>query len=311
VSFEDDVMILANSIKDKAIWRTWERKEGEETNLYARGGPEAYYAPIVDMFRPYSQMPDPAGHDTIAEQVMQVLRLLSPGSSGPDRLHPIPANPNLGMIPGSESYLERWTGRAAVEFKQRFLDPFPYLVANQYLLASTLYGAIDAQARMWENARRDILEIGNATLNALNTREPFLCCGGTSGATKVILTTIEAIATVAAVFMPTASVGARVGIEIVAVAASAAATLAPDQAGPTVDMAAEYTWDIIANMAAAIRLLNDQIYQAELKIRLAMQAALALADQNPDLFVAPRPALAGATAANIASPEYMGYSINA
>lgn len=311
MSFEEDVMYLANSIKDKAIWRTVERKEGHATNLYAPYGPEGYYAPIVDMFRPYSQMPDPAGHDAIVEQIMETMRLISPGAAGPDPLRPVPANPNLGMIPGSESYLEQWTGRAAVEFKQRFLDPFPYLNANQYLLVSMLYGAMDAQARMWENARRDILEIGNKTLNALNASDPFLCWGGKKGPTTVVLTTIEAIASIAAVFMPAASVGARVGIEIVAVAASAAANLAPDERGPTVDMAGEYTWDIIAAMASAIRLLNSQIYQAELKIRLAMQAAIKLVDDNPDLFVAPRPALTTATAATIASPEYMGYSTNA
>jgi hypothetical protein len=46
--------------------------------------------------------------------------------------NPYLANPTLEKIHTASDYLQDWSGRAAMQFKQKFLDPFPAISANAH-----------------------------------------------------------------------------------------------------------------------------------------------------------------------------------
>jgi hypothetical protein len=250
-------------------------------------------------------MPDPNAYEAILDQLGRAMMILSPGDGSQEITQPlIAANPNLLLIPGSESYLEDWTGRAAVEFKLRFLDPFPAVAKNQFLLTAIVRGAVGAHQLMWHNARRDILEIAHQTEAALDSMES---CKGNGGSFVVLLSVFEAVATIAAVFTQGASLATTAAITAVGAAAGVGANW-PRDGAERVPLGAELAYQVIGNMADAIRRVGQGIYNSELKIKQAMESASAVVQAIRDLFVANRPALAGATAGTIGSPQFMGYA---
>jgi len=149
MGFKEDLEYIANGVKNAAIMRTWRRKEGDDTNVFGATSPEEYYSIVNDMFRPYTLLPDPAAHRVMAEDIRRAQLVLSPGASSADQLGATAANPHLALIgEGSKAYLDPWTGRAAEEFTARFIVPFRDLATNQYLMATILRAALEAQALM-------------------------------------------------------------------------------------------------------------------------------------------------------------------
>ncbi len=305
MSFEEDVMVMATRVQAKAVKYAVKQQGDHPIDVYLPGGPEIYFAPIPDMFRPYSQMPDPGGYDGILDQLGRAMSILSPGDGSQEIAQPlIAANPNLELVEKSDSYLEDWTGRAAVEFKLRFLDPFPAVAKNQFLVTAILRGGVAAHRLMWDNARRDILEIAHQTEAALDSMDS---CKGNGGSFVVLLSVFEAVATIAAVFTEGASLATTAAITAVGAAAGVGANWPRDKA-ESVPLGAELAFQVIGNMADAIRRLGQGIYNSELKIKQAMDSADAAVQGNRTFFVANRPALAGATSDTIGSPQFMGYS---
>jgi hypothetical protein len=309
VSFEEDLMALANRVQQRAVWVSVQNKEGDKTDLFARNGVEGYYAGVAELYRPYSQMPDPAAFLSVRDEVSYALACLSQGEASQPVMDPIPfANAHLAMIPGAETYLADWTGRAALEFTETFVRPFPLLTTNQYLLAAILRSGIEAQVVIWEAARRDIMEIGYTTLAALDGLEG---CKHDDGGLGVVLQVASVVATVAAFFVTRG--GAKIALEVVGAVGGIVGDVIGNGEAPAAPtnrfgIGGAHTWDVIASMSNAIRHLRGTIEEQERRVQAALHAATTVVAGQPGLFVVPRPALAGATAATIASPEYMGYS---
>jgi hypothetical protein len=92
------------------------------------------------LFKPYSQIPDPAKYQPMIDDLSAVMHDLSSGRTNEDPIDKDPylANPTLDKMHTASDYLEDWTGQAAMLFKQKFLDPFPSIATNQFIVTSIL-----------------------------------------------------------------------------------------------------------------------------------------------------------------------------
>jgi hypothetical protein len=302
MSFEADVMANAVDIQNTAIFVAW--KQGADPHYARTSGPELYFENVANEFRPYSQMPDPAAYDHMLADLEQVLHKLSSGllSQDPIEHESYFANGNLDEISGASDFLDKWHGGAAEAFKDTFIDWFPSVVKNQFIVAATVRSALRAYQHMWSSARTDLLEIQKQTLAAL---EAHPCCSQNDW--QITFTVIEAVATIAAV--PIAAVDPPLGVELavagVAATAGAAANWPHDSESPQQNTS-QLAWQVIDDMNRALDRLRHEIAATEQKITTVLDRNNAYVDANLRSFVNPRPQLAGATASTIT--QFMGFA---
>ncbi|MBV1851620.1 hypothetical protein [Catellatospora tritici] len=309
MSFEQ-LMQHATDIGNKAF------KEGlgelmatQSPSLVAQEQPkliERCYGEVPRLFQPFSQIPDPASYTPAIETLKRALAKLS---TGQDTRDPIStnganyyANPVLDKISGSESYIESWTGKAAMEFKTNFIDPFPSVARNQFILVSALKAALEAEQAMWAAARKDIDQIAENTLKALDAMDDC-----TSKEWAVTFTAAAAITGIL-LTIPTFGGSAALAITISTVGAAAWVAAALPPSPPELTISGDETNAVLDSMHTAVNKASEVISETEQRIAKALENILDAVHGHRDYFVAPRPALVGATRQNIMNPEYMGYS---
>lgn len=268
---------------------------------------ERKYADVTSLFQPFAEMPDPSSFDGVINQLSQVLGILSAGEAGDAAKDPVngtifPANPKLTKVGGTESYIEDWTGPAASAFKSEFIDPFPAVVQNQFIVASVLKSALEAQREIWKNARADIDKIAEDVLTALDRMHD---CGKNKW--TMTFTVMASVAAIAAVPLTAGASTFALGLAVTAVGAASqvAAAAAPDDP-PAIQFSGESPEVIILQMRRAIQKLYEGIADQEAKIADAMQKTNSLVDQHRDMFVTKQPALSRGHPGNIR--DLMGYS---
>ena len=303
----DQLMEHAWTIKIKAVNRAITKKENDPA--FARySGPEGYVAEIPDRWKAYAGRPDPAGFDAPITHLSKVMNDLSPGQNTSDPVNKkdiYPANVQFSKITTAGGYLLGWNGSAASAFKQHFIDPFPYVLYNQFVLVSMLKSTLQATQALWVSARKDLDGIAEATIAALDN-DP--CCDPNKWSFD--FTIISAVATIG-------------GVAVTALTEGAAAPLAAPMILATVDAAASVTAakppDSIKDNKTgntAIQIVNamweglgkvcDQFQQTEKLIKDTIDTLESDVTSRPDLFVSKRPAMADATAGNVTSGAYLG-----
>jgi hypothetical protein len=265
------------------------------------------FAGIPGLFEPFTEMPDPASFDAMISELWRALGVLS---SGQDLKDPIngtiyPVNPALDKLSGAESYVEGWTGRAAMNFKSNFIDPFPSIVRNQFILAAVLKSALEAEQEIWSHTRNDIDKIARDAITALEHMDD---CGRNDW--TMTFTVVASVAAVAAVPL---SGGTSLMLEAVAVTAVGAASQVvaawPRNDPPQTMFSGETAEAILAEVREEISTVLAGIQGQESEIADAVARTRDLVTRNRDLFVSARPALAGAAASTVTGPEYMGYAL--
>jgi hypothetical protein len=105
---------------------------------------------IEPLFKPFSRVPDPVGYQPMIDDLSAAMHDLSGGHVDQDPIdkNPYLANPTLEKIHTASDYLQDWSGQAAMQFKQKFLDPFPAVSANQFILTAILKAALEAHQAM-------------------------------------------------------------------------------------------------------------------------------------------------------------------
>jgi hypothetical protein len=312
----DQLMDHARQIEDLAIrWAVRMSKEG----LGDQGPPtidqvypgSPYYgvdyeycrpqfAMVSTLFAPFASCPDPAGFPPLIGDLTAALKRLS---WGPDAVDPFnglsyTANRELNKMAGASSSLEDWTGLAAQEFKETFIDPFPSIERNQFLLTHVLKSTLEAEWAIWVAVRRDIDDIAHKTLAALDHMED--CGRNTWGQSFTVAACLASIA--AAPFTG----GTSLALNLVGAAAWVAAA-SPPPSGPTIEFSGESPQAVIASMSDAINKLTQDIQSQRDRIdRCLNDAQSTLAGDIRD-FVFPRPALAGASPSTLTGPTGLGY----
>ncbi|MGI5215513.1 hypothetical protein [Plantactinospora sp. CA-290183] len=259
------------------------------------------YAGVPGIFQPFTEMPKPETFDGMINHLATVMRKLSKGQSE-DAINGqlYPANSTLDELSGAGAWLANWTGEAASEFKANFVDKFPSVVANQFLLASVLKGALEAEREIWVRARADIDKIAHDGLEAL---EGAGGCGRNDW--KMRFTVVAAVVALAAV--PVTGGASLLAITAVGSAASVAAEASADPP-PEMRFSGESAYAVIQQVSEAATKLVEYINQQEQKIAVAMKSAQSVVGASRSSFVSARPQLAEADARNVTSGDYMGYS---
>lgn len=283
----DQLMEHASTIQFRATQHALTYNEIEPE--YARQGVDGYFAQIAGLFRPFSQMPDPVRYQPMIDDFRRVLSVLSHGVDNHDPINRrdiYPANPTLAEMTTASDYLEDWTGAAAMLFKQNFLDPFPAIARNQFILTSVLKSALDAHQAMWAGARTDIDNVAHETIDALDNAG-----GCKKNAWTFSFTVLASVAAVGAAVTSVATAGATLPVTITAVGAAAqvAAAAPPSQQGASGETALQIT----NAMKTAMDRITREISEVEATISEALRSTSQLVEGNRGLFVAARPLLAG------------------
>jgi hypothetical protein len=267
---------------------------------------EQLCADIPQMWAPYLDIPDPASFDPMIMQVEKAMGKLSTGHEIPDPITQkgatFQANSVLDKMTGAGDFIQSWTGEAAMNFKANFIDTFHSVAWNQFLLLSILKAATEAERDMWAAARADIEDTARQTLNALDTS---IYCSS-----KEFAVTFTVVAAVASVATAIPTFGGSVAVTFAAVAGAASVTGAVGIKDPerSQKIGGGDVVRIIESMQNCLSKQAETTNNVESDIARSLREMTSIVQGRPDLFVARRPALAGANRRNITDPKYMGFA---
>jgi hypothetical protein len=285
----DQLMEHANDIQFKATKHVLDNDE--EDPEYARAGVDGYYAAVPGLFQPFSELPDPGGYQPLIEDLKVILHGLSNGDDNGDPIDVkdvYPANPTLTKMSTASDYLDDWTGKAALSFKQKFLDPFPAICRNQFIIVATLKSALEAHQAVWSSARKDIDDVAHNTIDALDNSGGF----SDKNAWNFTFTVASSIAAVGSVALDAETLGASTPLTVTAVGAAAQVIATTPPAGLSEKQTGETAMQITNSMKKAMDKIVNQIHGAETTISGALNAMSEVAASNQSYFVAARPSLA-------------------
>jgi hypothetical protein len=304
VSFEE-LMAHASEIKFLAIKRALDEHETEPE--YARQGVDGYYQQAIEpLFKPFSRIPDPAGYQPTIDDLSAAMHNLSGGHIDQDPIdkNPYLANPTLEKIHTASDYLQDWSGQAAMQFKQKFLDPFPAISANQFILTAILKAALEAHQAMWAKTRDDIDKIAHATMDAFDNK----CCDkNTWNVTFTVLSSIGATAA-AVLTVATGGVAAPLTLQVIGAAAQVGAVLPPDNVPDSPKGGGETALQMTRSMKTAIDQLTQAVAAQEAQITKHITAITTLLGEHGSYFASARPALASVPDGKITSGDGVGES---
>jgi hypothetical protein len=291
-------MQSAEAIRRKAIEEFAKEGEGgSDTPLYQQRKVQATkaFADIPQLFQPFTELPQPSSFDPMINAMRPAVEKVSTGevADKPVERGSYAANPNLTKVPGVSDPIDDWSGDAARDFKRGFVDPFPAVLKNQFIVARVAQAALESEKEMWTRARRDIDDIARKTLAALDNMHG---CGKNEW--KFGFAVAGALAALAAAFV---SGGAAVPLGI--------AEFGAVTAGATADLTGETTAVVINSMRRSIAQLTREINETENVIWKAADSTRDAIQRKRSWYVSKRPDLANATAANVKSSKYMGYAL--
>lgn len=265
-----------------------------------------YHALVEPLFRQFTSIPDPSSYDGVITDLKYAMHYLSYSggeTTDPINKQPITANGDLAAIKSAADELYTWDGEAAKSFKVNFLDPLPSKVTNQFLMLGVLKGASEADREVWDQTRKDLINIRDRTIEALDA------VGGSPP--NGFQFTLSVIGTVAAgIAIPfTAGTSATVAAALGAASMAAGTASVTEE---TVQASVGSPEQILQSMSEAIGKLCQQIRakQTEIGKVLADYAGeAAQQDSNATTgtpYVPPRPRLATMEGAALRSDEGVG-----
>jgi hypothetical protein len=285
----DQLMEHASDIQFKATNHAV--RNHEQDPEYARSGVDGYFADVPNLFKPFSGLPDPGGYQPLIDDLKVILHGLSNGEDNNDPIDAkdvYPANPTLTKMTTAGGYLDDWTGRAALLFKQNFLDPFPAVCRNQFILVAVLKSALEAHQAMWASARSDIDDVAHNTSDALDNSGSW----SDKNAWNFTFTVAASVASVGAAVLVPETFGESASLTVTAVGAAAQVAATTPPAGLPEKQSGETAIQITNSMRSAMDRIVTEIHGAEAKISSALDRMAQVATSNDGYFVAARPALA-------------------
>lgn len=112
------------------------------------------FVEVPALYQSFLQAPDPKSFDPMISHLKVALTTLCTGQDTRDPISskggPYFANKALDEMPAAGDLIETWTGNAAIAFKAKFIDPFPSLVRNQFILVAALKAALEAEQAIWQ-----------------------------------------------------------------------------------------------------------------------------------------------------------------
>ncbi|WP_019856203.1 hypothetical protein [Actinopolyspora mortivallis] len=297
----DQLMTKAEEIEHSAA-------EAEYRQLAQWGGrpdygriKEKYQNCARPVFEPFTGIPDPGDYQGIIDQLHGAMSCLSNGAHMTDPItgNSIGANEDLRAIETAADDLNDWSGAAAHAFKANFLDPFPAVASNQFLILGVMKGAVEADQELWEKTRKDIGKIADDTLAALDNV-------GSCGKSDISFT-LSVAGAVAAVGAIPFTGGASVAFA--AVGAASAVGGAAQKGYEAVKKSGGSAEQVVNSMKEAISEATTYIREEQGKITGALNGyAGEVSRQSGEnsSFVSARPKLAGMSGSVLTSGRGVG-----
>ncbi|SFT92780.1 hypothetical protein SAMN04487904_113130 [Actinopolyspora lacussalsi subsp. righensis] len=297
----DELMSKAKEIEEGAV-------DAEYRQLAQYGGrpdygriKEKYQDCATPLFEPFTRIPDPGNYQGIIDQLHGAMSSLSNGAQMRDPISgdSIGANEDLRSIETAADDLNDWSGMAAHAFKANFLDPFPAIASNQFLVLGIMKGAVEADQEVWDKTRTDIVHIADQTLNALDN---VASCSKSD--LEFTLSVASAVAAIGAIpFTGGASVAfAAVGAASAVGGAAQKGVKAVKKNGGTAEQ-------VINSMKEGIDELNEEIRKDQGEITKALNDYAGEVDRQNKAdspFVSARPKLAGMSGSVLTSDQGVG-----
>ncbi len=303
----DHLMQYAAEIEQSAVDAEWRRMNRMSSG---KAPPPISYEELQGMyqncarplFEPFTRIPDPASYDAVIDDLYSAMGNLSHGAHMTDPItgRTIKANRDMQAIETAGTSLNDWTGAAASAFRANFLDPFPAVATNQFLVLGVMKGAAEADRAVWYEARENIVDIASRTAEALDNL-------GSCGKNDVEFALSVAAAVVSVAGIPfTAGASAVVAGVGAAVNATGAATKGVEAVKGGGGTAAQ----VLESMKKAIDELTGQIRDTQGQIAETLNGYAGEVDmqknKEPSAFVSARPKLAGMKGAELTSGKGLG-----
>ncbi|MDT5040466.1 MAG: hypothetical protein QOE51_1451 [Actinoplanes sp.] len=263
---------------------------------------ERQFSIAVAMFEPFLTMPDPSRFQPMIDYLGAAMNTLSSGEGTTDPVNhvKVTANPGLDAMTTVSQKIEDWRGSAAVAFRQNFVEPFPAITANQFALVATLNGAIEAEQALWAECRKNVDDIAEKAIKALEVMDE---CSHDDEV--CVLTVASSVFAVAAAL---ATGGAMIALTVVGAAAQAQSGV-PAGNDPEVQFDGQTPEAIVNQVHDALNQLATLTNSNEQVIADALTASAETLAANKARFVSRRPALADTTSATVTTSDGLGEAV--
>jgi hypothetical protein len=265
------------------------------------------YVEVPSLFQPFTLTPHPGSFDPMIKSLQKALDKLCYGSERDDPIYaedgPYPANLDLFKMATAGDLIQDWVGSAAMAFKADFIDPFPALASNQFLIVSALKSALRAEQEVWAKMRDDIDAVAEAAVKCLDAMHRT--CGGHEW--RVALTVVSAGAGFLAA-VPNLGTAAVAAAGAVAGGASLVASAIEVPEPPELTIQGSTVAGVFTSLYEAVKRVTEEVNSAEDRIARALRALADAVRADRAAYVANRPALADATARTVTGDDYLGYA---
>jgi hypothetical protein len=249
---------------------------------------EMKFNEIHSLFNDFLVLPDPDNFDDPMEQVTTCMNALcSKAFTDPIQGDPHPVNTELSAMTVAGNSINEWDGLAAQAFFNNFIVPFEDRTENQFIVASILMNALNAEKELWKRARLNIDDIAHKVSSAL---DHYNDCGKNDW--EIGLSVVGAVVAIAALPL-TGGTSAAIALGAVASGIDVANTFAGQiEDEPKNDYSAESVEGVIDKAKQGINDLKEAVQKAEQKIVDAMTHSSGVVSSYASDFLAPRPTLA-------------------
>ncbi|WP_340538478.1 hypothetical protein [Nocardioides sp. GXZ039] len=287
-------------------------------------------ADLVTFFEPFSKFPEPATFKGLADQLRPALQELVVGPGGHAdfvAMGNIAPNADFDMFTSIDGLIPSWAGIAAQTFKTSFAPKIPAVVWNEFSAVEGLRGPLLGAEELWDNARKDVCKLVDATRAAVEKAAPAVSGGPSASSVLFLISSLIGVA--ALPFTAGASAGVVAAGFTVATAASAVvASSAAVAEGVTVTISGEKPLDLIAALRRETNSLNTTIWAKEWDLQKSLtdltdqlggmveyRGPKQIPDEDfgptydaklHDSFTMPRPALADTTKDNATDRDHGG-----
>jgi hypothetical protein len=230
--------------------------------------------PLVDeVFGPFLDIPEPREFSPSVQGLNDGMAPISSGKQPNGLGGFITENPGLRAMTDVGDSVLPWHGEAADAFATNFANPFPAVVNNQFLVAMAIENAIAAEAKIWEAAQQDVIELMSKTFAALDESDD------TFG------DAVTAVLTVAAAVVPLAGAATIGAVELITAAVSLGA------AHESLEIGGDMPIFVMLSALEGSNKLRREITTQERKVRTCMEGVAAAVRAERDKYQSPAPQL--------------------
>ncbi|GAA2119325.1 hypothetical protein [Nocardioides bigeumensis] len=250
---------------------------------------ESKFAKVYTMFGDFYSLPDPADFDGPIADLKTTMSALcaSTGNDDPIKGEFYPANTELTAMTDAAGYLDEWDGVAVTRFRENFVTPFPQRTSNQFVIASILMNALEAEQELWKRVRENIDKIAEDCIKALDHMHD---CGKNEW--SMAFSVAGAVVAIAALPL-TAGTSGALALAAVGSGIGVASTYAGQIDDPPEPRFSGESAEAVVNATEdGIDKLKEEIEKQEQKVVDAMTNALGTVNAHVEDIVAPRPSIA-------------------